>query len=297
MESQSCAVTISFESFRFDHVLEEGAPAKPFPSKMWLSWTIFKETFQATLPPNSSNDPIVQDTFDIDYIYRGEGLNTFIPAEILHNFPLKVFLCCEDYIMAMALFDPFSSIMKSKGAAGLHLPVDHTDTVRFIPVEEEEGFFQASMRATLSLSLPETPPPPPPPSLPPSPKRVTLPPEAPAPVPAQQQQQLQPPSSSALRHYKVSIELRSVKNLVRPSPLYFSFTYPHLGSPGPFRTKPQALRAGPEVENRLAQGVSYQFASRTEQLQATLRAFPLVIGAYLKSPLSGGSGEFLGDVV
>ena len=87
-----------------------------------------------------------------------------------------------------------------------------------------------------------------------------------------------------MRHYRVSINVRSIKNLQRPVHLSLHFMYPYLGATAPVRTAPKFYQQNSEqiVDGAVA---SYNCPFTREQFRATLALHPLTITALAKSHL------------
>jgi hypothetical protein len=94
-----------------------------------------------------------------------------------------------------------------------------------------------------------------------------------------------------LRHFRVSVDVKSIGNFKRPAQVSILYTYPYLGSSAPVRTSPVWVLANSEV--RIDGGVaSYECVMTRANIRAKLRDHPLRIQCNSRSNLgSTGLGE------
>eukprot|EP01039_Chlorochromonas_danica_P005169 gene5169-5688_t len=297
MDSNTCHVHLEFSDFHFHQILksshsldvdhqseddqeqEEETENKKRVSVLpcWLSWSLFSQPFQSDtfLSSNQSSSlpkVIIQDDFDIDYLYRHDRLRYYLPTEIQSSFPLKIFLCSEEKILAMATFDPFPALVGSTaGGAGLHMPLTYACRVHFTPVEDDhEVVILAEMVVSIEIVADEPPPPPPPSGT------TTAPPDTTEVVPHPLPLPLPSPPKDQCYHYRLTIDLRSISGLIRPfQGLVMSYQYPYLGHPQPFRSKRSSYLT--QQEQPIPRGsMIYDFVMSNEQLEEVLRGHPIV---------------------
>eukprot|EP00605_Chrysophyceae_sp_TOSAG23-4_P002988 GSChrysophyteH1.ASY1.ANO1.3291.1 assembled CDS len=99
-----------------------------------------------------------------------------------------------------------------------------------------------------------------------------------------------------LRHFRVSVDVKSIGGFKRPAQVSVLFSYPHLGSSSPVRTSPVWVLANSEV--RIDGGVaSYECVMTRANIRAKLRDHPLKINCNSRSNLGSASlGECLLDL-
>eukprot|EP01036_Dinobryon_divergens_P023594 gene23594-31956_t len=98
---------------------------------------------------------------------------------------------------------------------------------------------------------------------------------------------------SFLRHFRLSIEARSLGGLKRPSHISLHFSYPYLGSGHFVRTKPVWVLANSETKIDGA-AVTYDSVMSTDRISSIFSAHALNITAFSKSHLGN---NVLGEVV
>lgn len=99
-------------------------------------------------------------------------------------------------------------------------------------------------------------------------------------------------SEEQLRHFRVSLEVRSIGGLKRPAHISLSFAYPYLGSSAPIRTHPIWVLANSEARIDGA-AASYECCMSRENLRETLRLHPLKIAAHARSQMGSTA---MGDI-
>lgn len=99
-------------------------------------------------------------------------------------------------------------------------------------------------------------------------------------------------SEEQLRHFRVSLEVRSIGGLKRPAHISLSFAYPYLGSSAPIRTHPIWVLANSEARIDGA-AASYECCMSRENLRETLRLHPLKIAAHSRSQMGSTA---MGDI-
>ena len=87
-----------------------------------------------------------------------------------------------------------------------------------------------------------------------------------------------------LRHYRLSIDLRSLGGLKRPAHVSLQYIYPYLGTSSPVRTSPKWMMAHSEAKID-GGAASFECVLSREQLRATLTSHPLKVTALTKSHL------------
>lgn len=95
-----------------------------------------------------------------------------------------------------------------------------------------------------------------------------------------------------MRHFRMSVDVRSIAGLKRPTHVAVHFAYPHLGVSSPVRTHPQWVMQGTEAKIDGATA-SYECCLSRERLKETLKQYSLKISTLSRSPQ--GSSP-MGDV-
>ena len=98
---------------------------------------------------------------------------------------------------------------------------------------------------------------------------------------------------SILKHFRLSIEIRSIGGLKRPSHVSLHFTYPFLGNSHFVRTKPMWVLANSETTIDGA-AVTYDCVMSTDRISDIFASHPLRVTAFSKSHLGN---NILGEVV
>lgn len=99
-----------------------------------------------------------------------------------------------------------------------------------------------------------------------------------------------------LRHFRISVEVRSLGGFKRPAHIGLSFAYPYLGSSAPTRTHPVWVLANSETRIDGA-AASYECVLSRSSLRETLRMHPLRIQAHSRSLMgSTAAGEVCVDL-
>jgi len=99
-----------------------------------------------------------------------------------------------------------------------------------------------------------------------------------------------------LRHFRISVEVRSLGGFKRPAHIGLSFAYPYLGSSAPTRTHPVWVLANSETRIDGA-AASYECVLSRSSLRETLRMHPLRIQAHSRSQMgSTAAGEVCVDL-
>jgi len=100
-----------------------------------------------------------------------------------------------------------------------------------------------------------------------------------------------------LRHYRLSIDLRSIGGLKRPAHVSLQYIYPYLGTSSPVRTSTKWMMANSEAKID-GGAASFECALSREQLRATLTTHPLKVTALTKSHIGNNIlGELNIDLV
>lgn len=100
-----------------------------------------------------------------------------------------------------------------------------------------------------------------------------------------------------LRHYRLSIDLRSLGGLKRPAHVSLQYIYPYLGTSSPVRTSPKWMMAHSEAKID-GGAASFECVLSREQLRSTLTTHPLKVTALTKSHLGNNIlGELNIDLV
>ena len=100
-----------------------------------------------------------------------------------------------------------------------------------------------------------------------------------------------------LRHYRLSIDLRSLGGLERPAHVSLQYIYPYLGTSSPVRTSPKWMMAHSEAKID-GGAASFECVLSREQLRSTLTTHPLKVTALTKSHLGNNIlGELNIDLV
>jgi hypothetical protein len=255
-----------------------------------------------------------------------------VPHQLMEAVPLRIFLCTTDVVVAAAVIDPFDESkaghpMPLEHSAWLDLRPVAADAAPSVaaymhvgvlvlregsaahPAEGREHITGTSSKVSSSSKEEEeeygededfeeaggavaAPPPRPPPAQASSPDKDK-----------QQQQQQQkgggkdgnPYDDEAdrmLRHFRVSVDVRSIGGLKRPAHVSLQFMYPFLGASHPVRSHPLWIQAYTEakIDGAVA---SYECAMTRERISDILKTHPLRIAALSKSHLGN---NILGEV-
>ena len=233
-----------------------------------------------------------------EYQYRPHTMVNVIPKEATSQFPLKIFLCTSGAVLAYCSLHPealldnqfpihsdewlsFQLIAESRSQG--HNRMENATKVRVTlsmarhePEQVGEGEEKDEQEANYSdEGFEEDLPLPPPPE--PIPPLVVSPQLDGADEPLS-------PSHQSLRHFRLSLEMKSVRGLNRPAHLFLQVTYGHLGVNTVVRTPPQWHRAN--VETLIEKGaISYECATTRPRLHEIFVQNPLKIFVFERSQL------------
>ena len=170
----------------------------------------------------------------------------------------------------------------SSGAAGGGSSVVAEGECESDDVEEEAGDAEEKSGRAVNFQLEQTDPPrPPAPSA--EPLNITE---------VGKKEPYDEEAEEQMRHFRVSLEVRSIGGLKRPAHISLSFAYPYLGSSAPTRTHPIWVLAN--SESRLdGAAASYECCMSRENLRETLRLHPLKIAAHSRSQMGSTA---MGDI-
>ncbi len=323
----------------------------------WLSWNLFGKTYQSdAFIPAEAALPRFRDTVHVSCsrtnVGNGEqGADRVVPPQVVEAFPLRLFLCTSETVVAAAVVDPFDA-----NAAVHSLPLEFSAWQDLHEVEEAvaenlpgSAAEAASMRVGVlilsegSASLPEEgreslrgdseevqrqednnggigggggdddddddddeeeygddddfeadvpAPPPPAPRAPPANNSKASSKNNNSIDKNNKVQEEDDEADQILRHFRVSVDVRSLGGLRRPAHVSVQFMYPFLGASSPVRSTPLWVQAFTEA--KLSGAVaSYECAMTRQRLASTLRAHPLRIAALSKSHLGN---NILGEV-
>lgn len=239
----------------------------PSDQHYWLSWVLFDTTFKSPEFSFSSRDCLkYKDTIGFKYYFRPESNYFYLPKEVLGIFPLKFFLCSSNGIISSCPFhlvegsDPsemllkFPLIMKDRLEFQLQYPPQQIPIMRIrigITICTRFNPTQTTLEAAPSLEA--------------SPLKDST-------------------VGETMRHFKIHLNLHSLKGLLRPGYFSLNLSYPHFGTNGLVRTPPQYFQS--LNETKINKGtIVYDFISTENNLQNVLGNYPINIDCLLKTPL------------
>lgn len=287
----------------------------PLPTRtFWLCWTLFDKLFQSEEFCYGEPGPTrVRDTIRVECPLQS------LPEHITKASPLRIYLCSQDLLLASADIPlpvvtadvaerddvsihqagwgyfstpvgsatsysnkkpdkpavkigvqfTIESIIPPPGASDEEYENDAFDTDTAAGGNEEKSgkavHFQVDSPATDARE------------------------ELPVPPPLEIHEEGQEPpydeiADEQLRHFRISLEVRSVCGLKRPAHIALSFSYPYLGSSSPIRTHPIWILAN--TESRIdGAAASYECCMTRESLRETLKMHPLRIQAHARSQM------------
>lgn len=277
----------------------------------WLSWNIYGKTYQSDsfIPGEGGELPRFRDTVHVQCNANEDGT---VPTQLCHGFPLRVFLCTNELVVAVAVVDPFD-----QNEAVPKTPLQFNAWLDLHPVAESAAPVGSSFLNVGVLILPEGsgahpaeegredlsgehsengyedddfedagvagPPPPPPPPI-----------QSDTPTDKQQKNNnsFDDEADKMLRHFRVSVDVRSIGGLKRPAHVSVQFMYPFLGASSPVRSTPLWIQAYTEakIDGAVA---SYECAMTRERITDILKTHPLRIAALSKSHLGN---NILGEI-
>jgi hypothetical protein len=302
---ESTELNVSNETFWFSWVWFD----KPFQTREFLlSDVITEEGLTQSSTVSTETIPIFhfneQASTTYEYQYRPQSMINVIPKEVTAQFPLKIFLCSAGQILAYCILHadslvenhfpicsdqwlPFQVIVpgsRPDASRGTKLGVS-LSIIRYEPEEhareaDKEEKEEEEEEANYSDEEFEEDGP----KLPPPPAPVPVPPLMISSPMEQHDDVMTSPSHQSLRHFRLSLEIKSVRGLNRPAHLFLQVTYGHLGVNTVVRTPPQWHRAN--VETLIEKGaVSYECATTRARLHEIFMQHPLKIFIFERSQL------------
>jgi hypothetical protein len=285
------------ESERFEDLMNE---------TFWLSWIMFDQTFQShefKFGPESAVHINSKDSISLKYHFRPETMYSYLPKEIFSMFPLTLYLCKKEGIIGTLLCDPFNVQQHLKeGTENIKLtfPLEYEHWLPFSPVSSPsssdprgENNFVKSLLLGIRIAVDtnyQLPKPVPPViekqpevlSRPKTPPRQESPPEQPE--PEEEPETNDEIEENSLRHFKIHLNLYSLKGLNHPSYLSLQFTYPYFGITNIVKTPPQYFPMKHEM--KIEKGiVSYELMTTRARLKEILLQYPLKLELNQKSHL------------
>ena len=260
-------------------------PEQQLSRSCWLSWTLFGRMFQSEpfLPSGEGAGP--KRSRDVIGV---RGARSFLIESLRGEFPLKMFLCAEGEILGVCevSFDLDPAADPPMGLAAWF---------NVVPLLQSENLPSASMKIALEIAqvtddqvpLPDT-------------KAVSesmiddddkygdeafeeeVPPAVLDDIPAASA--TNKALDGSLRHFRVSVDVRSIGGLRRSCHVFVQFAYPHLGSKTPVRSHPLWVPANSEVALDNA-NVTYDTVLTLNALQSIAEAHPLTVNIKSKSHL------------
>eukprot|EP01038_Epipyxis_sp_PR26KG_P008696 gene8696-11750_t len=294
------------------------------PDEYWFSWNNFKNS---SVPNKSTifslsqavnGPPLIQDAFSLEYASAG-GFQ-----EIIELFPLRIFLCTHGAILAVASVDPFKSNPNEKNnymRERLYLSVstlcDLVSTNDLIENVNANNYIESKIRVNVDIIeeintietndminniTPEVADPPVNELSKIDDDKAENPPKS-SKIISKQSKILKGDHSSIIeeedendkiqRHFRVTIDVKSIGGLKRPAHAFLQFTYPFLGSAAAIRTQPLWILAN--SESRLEGSVvTYECCMSRDRLSGIFSSHPLRIAIQSRSHLGA---SMLGDVV
>lgn len=281
----------------------------------WLSWNFLDKTYKSDeFPRHQSGPSMLKNLVKFDFPAIGPG--KLIPRDVIDAFPFRVFLCTNQAVLAVANVNPFRVESVDKENITSTMPFQLTEWVEMVPIDPshiDEDFYTDGRSASIKVSLritsndiehdeydgeafeteqneeteyvTET-------VVEEQSKRVhfhhaeqerkqKL---------AEQHEKIE--QDRQLRHFRLSIDMRSISGLKRPAQLALSYLYPFLGSSSPVRTKP--VWSTPHGEAKIDRGgATFEFAMSREQIQHIFTDHPLYITAQTKTNMGN---HVLGEV-
>lgn len=252
------------------------------PNKYWFSWTLFDRTYQTTeFSCVDMSLPKQQDSIRLKYFFRPEAMANYLPTEVLQVFPLKIFLCKANAVIAYTTCDPLLSQVQQ--GTQLVFPLQQET---WQPLQALDAAMQCTASIRLAIDV----------------HRIID--EVEAPVIDVPLSPVAPPlkkdeddysldfeeqketakDDDHLRHFRITVEMKALKGLRRPSHLSLQCTYAYLGAHGVIRTPPQWHRAN--VETKIEKGtISYECATTKTRLREILLNHPMKVAVIERSQL------------
>ena len=281
LEISADRFTLAFSLEDFLDLKELCSRLTPNSSRLcWLSWTLFGRVFQSESfagegpGPRRSRDVI-----------RVRGSRTSLLDSLRAEFPLKVFLCTEGDILGVCE-------VSFEVSPADELPLSLCSWFDVSPLEKSNALPSASIKVALTASavVDEASP-----GVNPEDAPLEANEEDPyfeeafeEEVPASLQEKAVQAAGKAfdasLRHFRVSVDVRSISGLRRSCHAFVQFAYPHLGSKAPVRSHPMWVPANSEVALENA-NVTYDTVLTLNAMQSVVEEHPLVINIKAKSHL------------
>ena len=268
----------------------------------WLSWNFLDKTYKSDEFTKIQNGPSLlknNTRFDVN----NKNPNNLIPPDVLKAFPFRVFLCTTHTILAVANVNPFRIESVDRENITSTMPFELSEWADFVPIDPNlvgPDYYQegrgASIKVTLRITQDrhdqdeygdedfETEETEVITSVKEHNKHVHFPKNEMKHQEKIAQLEEEEEENRLLRHYRLSIDMRSIGGFKRPAHVGLHYIYPYLGTSTPVRTKPTWVMANTEarVDNGTA---TFECAMSREQLRNTLSEHPLKITALTKSHL------------
>lgn len=274
----------------------------------WLSWIVMNQTYQSDEFSFGERKSIMmksENSVTFKYFFRPEKMFSYLPKEIISIFPLTFYLCNNEGVFGTLLCDPFNiqdHISSNIQSIKLTFPLQFEHWLPFTPIAVtntpiEENNFVKSLLLRVRISIetdyqmaPEIPPvitekkelplPSPPPKRP----------ATPDPVVEEEPESTDEIEENTLRHFRIHLNLYSLKGLNHPAYLSLQFTYPYFGVTNVIKTPPQYYPMRHEM--KIEKGtITYECMTTRSRLKEILSQYPLKLELIQKSHLGN---ELLG---
>lgn len=271
----------------------------------WLSWNFLDKTYKSDEFPRHQSGPSMLKNI-IKFNVPTVGSDNLIPRDVIDAFPFRVFLCTNQAILAVANVNPFRVESVDKENITSTMPFQLTEWVEMAPIDPshiDASFYADGQSSSIKVSLrilnddverdeyegeefeneqiEET-----------EFIRETVIEEHSRHVHFHKaekdrkqklaQMQEEDEQDRLLRHYRLSIDMRSISGLKRPAHLMLTYIYPYLGSTSPVRSKPVWVMANAESKVDRG-GATFECAMSREQIRKVFTDHPLHIAAQTKS--------------
>lgn len=311
MSRKSVSVEIRFDSYyNFSKLCKDESPSQTY----WLSWNFLDKTYKSDEFTQLQSGPsLLKNTVDFP-INRRENLS-LVPVDVLRAFPFRVFLCTTQAIIAVANVDPFDIQSVDRENVTTTLPFEIEKWVDFAPIDSnyvepdyfveghgssikvgvrispqeeenddyEDDVFESEETVRITETHHESSS---------KPKQVRFPQVAKDKQERLARLEAEEEEDRLLRHYRLSVDMRSIGGFKRPAVVSLHYVYPYFGTSSPVRTKPVHVPTSSEVQ--ITNGAAcFECAMSREKLRATMAQHPLKIHAQTRSNLGN---EQLGEL-
>jgi hypothetical protein len=310
--SKTVSVEITFDSYyNFSKLCTDDLSSQTY----WLSWNFLDKTYKSEEFTKLQNGPALLRNV-VDFPVDSRQNQSLIPVDVLRAFPIRVFLCTTQAIIAVANVDPFDVTSVARENITSTLPFEIEKWVDFAPIdpnyvqsdyyneghgssikvgvriapreheheEYDDDVFESEETVRVTETLQEINHH--------QPKQVRFPHVAQQKRERLAKMEAEEEEDRLLRHYRLSVDLRSIGGFKRPAIVTLHYVYPHFGTSSPVRSKP--LYVMPNSEAAVSGGAAcFESAMSREKLRATLAEHPLKVHAQTRSNLGN---ELLGEL-